>query len=154
MISVEHIKSLINSKLEESEFFLVDLTVSVGNKIKLEVDGPNGIPIAECVSFSRVIEHSLDREEEDFELEVSSPGLTKPFKVKEQYLKNVGRVVKVKTLEKGNFIGELLEANAQGIVLEVSEKEKVEGKRKKIEIVKKIAFNYSELKETKVSLEF
>ncbi|MCB0480153.1 MAG: ribosome assembly cofactor RimP [Flavobacteriales bacterium] len=154
MITVEHVKSLIDSKLNGSDFFLVDLVILPGNKIRVSIDGMNGFPIEACVSFSRAIEHNLDREVEDFELEVSSPGLTKPFKVKEQYLKNIGRNIKVKTLEKGNFAGELREANDDGILLVYSEKEKVEGQKKKVEVEKKIAFNYSDLKEVKLSIEF
>ncbi len=99
MITKEQILNLIEDKLNERGLFLVDLEIAPGNQIHLEIDGPNGVTIKDCVDFSRQVEHNLDREAEDFELNVSSPGLDKPFRVFQQYQKNVGREVKVITNE-------------------------------------------------------
>lgn len=132
MISKENILSLIEEKLSESQYFLVSLDVSSGNKIKLIIDSMKGITIEECVQFSRLIEHNLDREEEDFELEVTSPGLTTPLKVKEQYIKNIDRELDV--FVEGNdkkITGKLLEVKENYILLYEVKRMKVEGHKKK-----------------------
>ena len=98
MIEKANIEHMVKEKLDES-MFLVDITVSDRNVIHVFVDSYNGLTIDQCVAISRHIEHSLDRDEEDFELQVSSPGLTESFKVKEQYKKYEGREIEVVTEE-------------------------------------------------------
>src|SRR5690554_3690461 len=94
MADKEKIVQLVNEKLAEG-MFLVDIQVSASNAIRVFIDSYDGIDIDHCVAISRHIEHNLDREEEDFELQVSSPGLSEPLKVKEQYIKNIGREMEV-----------------------------------------------------------
>ena len=86
MITEKVIRTLIDEKLGGSETYLVDLSVSSSNQIKIELDRMEGVSIDECVAMSRHIESALDRETEDFELQVSSPGLDQPFKVFQQYV--------------------------------------------------------------------
>ena len=97
MINKETVLSLINEKLDENpEFYLVDLKINTASRIYVEIDHKTDpISINDCIAFSRQVEHNLDREEEDFELEVTSPGLSLPFKVHQQYVKNEGKDVKV-----------------------------------------------------------
>lgn len=154
MISKARIEELIREKLEDTDFFVVDLTISPNNKISVELDGKEGFPISECINFSRQIEHNLDREEEDFALEVSSPGLSKPFKVFQQYTKNIGREVNVKTLEGLKHSGVLVLANEEMIQLKHTSMQKIEGKKKKEEIVELINVPFSNIKETKLELIF
>jgi ribosome maturation factor RimP len=85
MISKEQIMNIIQQKVEEENYFVVDVEVKTSNKIIVHLDGDQGVPIDFCVSVSRLIEHTLDRETEDFELEVSSPGIGQPFKVHRQF---------------------------------------------------------------------
>ena len=99
MITKEIIESLIEEKLVDTDFFVVSIDISTANKISVEIDGDNGFPISECINFSRQIEGNLDREVEDFSLEVSSPGLNKPFLLTRQYLKNLNKLVEVKLIE-------------------------------------------------------
>ena len=99
MITKEKIESLIEEKLVGTDFFVVSIDISTANKISVEMDGDNGFPISECINFSRQIEKSFDREVEDFSLEVSSPGLNKPFRLTRQYLKNLNKPVVVKINE-------------------------------------------------------
>ena len=107
------------------------------------------------MSVSRNIEHNLDREEEDFALEVSSAGIDQPFRVLKQYLKNIGKEVKVQTFEHGQkFEGRLLLANEEGVTIEVKEKKRLEGKKKKVWVTEEIKLNYSEIKETKLIITF
>ncbi|MFM7023480.1 MAG: ribosome assembly cofactor RimP [Flavobacteriales bacterium] len=137
MISEELIRQLVNEKIEGTNYFLVEAKVNAGNKISVLVDGKEGIPISDIVGVSRKIEGSLDREKEDFELMVSSPGLDQPFKVLPQYLKYIGKKVEVKTGDGKKIQGVLISAEEEGIVLETSEKVKLEGKKKKVLEVKK-----------------
>src|SRR5690606_8963013 len=119
--------------------FIVDLRISDTNVISLEIDSETGgVSIDDCVRVSRNIEHNLDREEQDFELSVSSAGLDKPLRVLKQYPKNIGRELKVKTVSGDKVEGVLTEADAEGIVLQTSRKERIEGKKKKELIVEDI----------------
>lgn len=135
--------------------FIVDLRISDTNVISLEIDSETGsVSIDDCVRVSRNIEHNLDREEQDFELSVSSAGLDKPLRVLKQYPKNIGRELKVKTVSGDKVEGVLTEADAEGIVLQTSRKERIEGKKKKELIVEDIPLKYADIKEAKVVISF
>jgi ribosome maturation factor RimP len=83
--------------LENPSLFLVDLSISEGYKITVTLDGDNGVTLQDCIDVSRIIENNLDREEQDFSLEVASAGVSTPLKLVRQYKKNIGRTLKVKT---------------------------------------------------------
>ncbi len=133
---------------------MVDLEIAPGNQIHLEIDGPNGVTIKDCVDFSRQVEHNLDREAEDFELNVSSPGLDKPFRVFQQYQKNVGREVKVITNEDKTIKGELVKVEDDKIMVEYSFKQKIEGKKKKETITEQEIIPFNNIKETRIIISF
>lgn len=153
MTDKEKIVGLIREKLEEG-MFLVDVSVNSANVIHVEVDSFTGLTIDQCVAISRHIEGNLDRETEDFELQVSSPGADQPFKVKEQYRKNQGREVEV-TLTSGVVLkGLLFDSDEEGMILETSAKMKVEGKNKKELVTERKAIPYSEIKKTRVIISF
>ncbi|MFD0932605.1 ribosome assembly cofactor RimP [Psychroflexus salinarum] len=96
----EQIMALVKEGLQEDEsLFLIDLQISGGNNIKVIIDGDRDLSISDCVNISRAIEHNLDREIEDFSLEVASCGATEPLKYPRQYQKNVGRKLSVTTGE-------------------------------------------------------
>lgn len=154
MITKEQVQSLIKDKLEENNCFVVDLKIGEGNAISLEVDSMKGITVQECISFSRTVEQNLDREVEDFALQVSSPGLDKPFRVKEQYQKNIGRNVKVVPIVGTVVKGELKDVNEEDIVVEYSYKERIEGRKKKETIIKQEKINFNNIKETTVIISF
>ena len=154
MITVEQVKGLIEGKLVEKDCFVVELEIASGNQINLEVDGMKGFSIQDCIEFSRAVENNLDREVEDFDLHVSSPGLDKPLRVIQQYQKNVGRDVKV-VLKEGNVLkGELKKVDEVGIVVEYSYKERIEGKKKKQTIVKEEEIQFENIKETTLIISF
>lgn len=154
MITVEQIQKLAEEKLSGTSNFIVDISVKPGNKITILLDNDNGISIDECVSMSRHIEFSLDREAEDFELNVMSPGLTEPFKILRQYQKYLNKQVEVVTKEQQKLTGKLLSVNNDGIVLETKATEKVEGKKSKQLIVNNIPLTFNQIKETKVVIVF
>ncbi len=153
MIDKETIENLVEEVLEE-KMFMVEVSVSKANFINIFVDSYEGLTIEQCIKISRHVEHTLDRDVEDFELQVSSPGLTESFKVKEQYIKNTGREIEVITNSGGKLKGILKEAREKEIVLESSVREKVEGHKKKQLIVKEHIISYDEIKTAKVVISF
>jgi|TARA_B100000497_G_C7636450_1_gene382571 ribosome maturation factor RimP len=154
LITKEKIESLIEEKLVGTDFFVVSIDISTANKISVEMDGDNGFPISECINFSRQIEKSFDREVEDFSLEVSSPGLNKPFRLTRQYLKNLNKPVVVKINEGDKVKGVLTFADDNKISVQTSRKERLEKKKKKVEIVEDVEILREDILETKLVIEF
>lgn len=154
MITVEKIQQLVEEKISGTPNFIVDISVKPGNKITVLMDSDKGIVIADCVQVSRHIESNLNRDVEDFSLEVSSPGLDYPLKKVRQYKKNIGRQVSSTTKEGEKVTGKLIDADENGIVIETKSKERIEGKKSKQLIINNINLTYNQLKETKVVLSF
>jgi ribosome maturation factor RimP len=156
MIDKQHIAQILDSYLEAHPgLFLVDLSVGASGKIVVSVDTPEGVTIDECVALSRFIEQSLDRETEDFELEVSSPGLTEPFKVEAQYHKHLGQQITLVLVSGTKLAGALVSVlPGEGIMLEYKQKVKEAGMKKAVvqSVQQKILFN--EIKTTKVLITF
>ena len=122
----------INDEIVARGFFIVDISVSKDNDIVITIESEEGIvELDHCVEISRYFETRFDRETEDYSLTVSSAGLDQPFKVLKQYQKAVG--TKVEVLLKGGkkMVATLVQADQEGIVLKYSQKEAVEGKKKK-----------------------
>jgi ribosome maturation factor RimP len=148
---VEHY--VLEALSEDSSLFLIDLEILQDNKIAIVIDGDNGVPLNECIRVSRAVEGNLDREEEDFSLEVSSPDITKPLKVKRQYAKNKGRTLKVKTQEE-SFEGKLEEVSDEGILLTWKTREPKPLGKGKVTVEKKENITYNNIVEAKVKLIF
>ena len=131
---VEKIKELGNAHLKDPSHFVVDVILSKHKPYKVTVilDGDNGITIDNCSLLSRAISEDLDNIDlirDNYTLEVGTPGLDQPLKLKRQYAKNVGRELKVHRKDKTIVIGRLKEANNDKIVLEMEVKE---GKKKEL----------------------
>ena len=153
MIEKARIQKLVEEKLDEN-MFLVEISVSERNVIHVFVDSFAGLTIDQCVAISRHVEHSLDRDEEDFELQVSSPGLTENFKVIAQYKKCQGKKIEVITKESSKLEGVILDATDESFVLETSVKEKLEGQKKKQLVVKKYLLKYDDIESAKAVISF
>jgi ribosome maturation factor RimP len=149
MIAKDKIRKLVEEQIEGTGLFIVDIKVSSANKITILVDTFKGITIDECITVSRYVEKNLDRDKEDFELMVSSPGLEMPFNVIEQYLKNEGK--KIAVVDDGGikYQGILKNVTAGGFELEVDHK--IKGEKATI---KEISFNYGQVKSAKTLIEF
>ncbi len=147
MTDKEYIKGLVEEFMKGTELFIVAVKVSSANRISVLADKTNGITIDECAAIHRHIESHLDRDKEDFELQVSSPGLDLPFGVIEQYYKNEGKKVEVIDNEGSKFTGKLKNVTAGGFELETELKSK--GKSKTIS---DISFNFDQVKTTRVIL--
>ena len=151
MITKEKIQNLVDEVLSD-DMFIVDIIVGSGNSISVTVDSDSGISIGKCVEISRHVEHSLDRETEDFSLEVSSPGLSQPIKILRQYLKNIGQRIEVETKTGEKQEGILKSASPEGFELEVAVKEKVDGSR--ILVTKSLNYSFEQIKTVKLVISF
>lgn len=154
MITQEQIENLIKPKIDEEGLFQVEVTVSSSNKISVFIDGDKGVTIDQCMALSRFIEQNLNRDEEDFELDVSSAGLDLPLKVQRQYIKNIGRSVAIILKNGQKLTGKLVNANDDGINLEVEKNVFLEGKKRKQRITEILPLMYSEIKSTKIVVSF
>ncbi|HRG00059.1 MAG TPA: ribosome assembly cofactor RimP [Bacteroidia bacterium] len=154
MIKKQTIVDLINEHFAGTDKFLVDVKVLAGNKIEVYIDAPQHIAIADCVALSRHIEGNLDREKEDFELQVSSPGATESFKVLHQYKKYIGTKVKVVTKEGVKHEGILKSADENEFVIEETRREKKPVGKGNHTVVENITLTYNQIKETKSVLPF
>ena len=154
MIDKHVVAALAEEKLKESASYLVDVQVKPGNLIVVEIDNNEGIDIEECILISKHIEANLDREAEDFELEVGSAGITAPFKVTRQYQKNIGNEVEVLSRNGIKQYGILKSADDAGFVITVTKKVKPEGAKRKIEVEEDHAYGYDEVKYVKYVLDF
>jgi ribosome maturation factor RimP len=147
MIEKQTIQAIVEEFIKGTGLFLVGVKVSGANRITILADKNEGITIDECAGIHRQIENSLDREKEDFELQVSSPGLDLPFAVIEQYFKNDGKKVEVIDNEGVRYSGQLKNITKGGFELETELK--VKGKTKEL---KDISFNFEQIKSTRVIL--
>ncbi len=148
----EVVSNLLHEALEENKsLFLIDFSISANNHIKVIVDGDSGITLKECIRISRHIEHNLDREEEDFSLEVTSPDITDPLVNKRQYKKNTGRIMKIKT-DTEAYEGTLVDSDEEKITLQWKAREPKPVGKGKITVEKEAVIPYGDIKEAKVKV--
>lgn len=148
------VTKLVNEAIEENNaLFLIDLKFSGDNGILVIVDGDDGVPLNECIRISRHVEHNLDREEEDFSLEVTTPNITDPLVNVRQYNKNIDRTLKVRT-ETEKFEGKLIEVNENNITLHWKAREPKPIGKGKITVEKQQTIPLSEIKQAKVKIVF
>ncbi|PQJ77046.1 ribosome assembly cofactor RimP [Polaribacter glomeratus] len=150
----KQIKDLIDEALALNEsLYLVDVSISTNNKIQIVVDGDNGVALSECIRISRAVDNSLDRETEDFSLEVSTPDIVHPLKLKRQYIKNINRILKVKT-DDDEIEGTLQEADDDKIVLTWKAREAKPLGKGKVTVQKTVTIEYKDIKEARVKILF
>lgn len=155
MIAKEQIIQLVEGYLEEQQnLFLVEVKTTPDNKIKVFLDSQTSLAIADCVALSRWLESQLDRETEDFELQVSSAGIGSPFKVAQQYEKAVGKQVELALKDGRKLHGILVSFTEELIKIQLTKKVVVEGKKKKqlVEEIEEISRN--EINTTKEIITF
>ena len=154
MIDKQLLTQTVEEAIANTDAFLVDVRISPSNEIVVEIDSPTGVDIDTCAGITRKIESVFDRDVEDYELEVGSAGLTAPFKVRGQYLKNIGNEVEVLAADGRKYRGLLREAGPETFTVVCEEKRKPEGaKRPVVEKVERI-FAYGDVKYTKYLLQF
>ena len=154
MIAKSKVTEIVNQWLEDKEYFLVEVSVSADNCVSVEIDHADGVWIEDCVQLSKHIEANLDREVEDYELEVGSAGIGQPFKVLQQYINHVGKEVEVLACDGKKYRGVLARAEEEGFAVTVQVKEKPEGAKRPVLVDKEYAWKYSEIKYTKYLINF
>ena len=154
MIAKSKVTEIVNQWLEGKDYFLVEVSVSADNCVSVEIDHADGVWIEDCVQLSRHIEANLNRDEEDYELEVGSAGIGQPFKVLQQYINHIDKEVEVLALDGKKYRGVLTNANEEGIVVTVPVKEKPVGAKRPILVNKEFAWKYNEIKYTKYLINF
>ncbi len=153
MVELNKIESFVNEVIDDNTF-IVDIKISTSNKINILIDSITGTTIKDCITVSRNIENNLDREVEDFELEVSTPGLSEAFKVPQQYKKNIGRQVETQLKDGHKIKGEL--KSFDGNIIELIEEKmiKPEGKKRKQKVEVNHTINLDDTISTKVVISF
>jgi len=154
MISKDTVYQIVEQYIADKDYYLVDVKVTPDNRISVEIDSFDGVTIEFCMEVNKHIESQLDREVEDYELEVSSAGLTEPFKVLKQYEKNLGNEVEVLMNTGKKISGLLVEVNETEFVLEIEKTEKPEGAKRKITVTENLTFRYEDIKTTKYIIRF
>lgn len=150
----DKVVALVEAALQERpDLFLIDLTVGNDSKINLTIDGDNGVTLQDCIDMSRAVEHNLDREEEDFSLEVASAGATSPLKQPRQFKKNIGRTLSVRTATE-EIEAELTDATDEVAVLEWTAREPKKIGKGKETVEKKAEIAYGDIKQAVVVIKF
>jgi ribosome maturation factor RimP len=149
------VNTLLDEALEEREdLFLISFDVLPDNTIKIIIDGDNGVLVQDCIFISRAIEHNLDREEQDFSLEVLSAGATEPLVNTRQYMKNIGRTLSVKTNDNETIEGALTQVDEDKILLEWKTREPKPVGKGKVTVKKEAEIAYSAISKAQVVIKF
>lgn len=154
MIEKRTICQIVEEWLEGKDYFLVEVNVSPDDKIVVEIDHAEGVWIEDCVELSRYIESKLNREEEDYELEVGSAGIGQPFKVLQQYYIHIGQEVEVLAKDGRKLVGVLKDADEEKFILTVQKKVKPEGTKRPKLVDEDEVFTYEQIKYTKYLISF
>ena len=117
MITTEQIEHIVNEQIAGTDIFIVDINIRTGNNIIVRIDHPDGITIDTCVVISKSIDSQLDREQEDYSLEVTSSGVGQPFKVKKQYEKNIGKKIDMVLKDGQKLIANIVAVQEDGIIV-------------------------------------
>ena len=154
MIEEKKIYEIVEECIADTPYFLVGVEVSADNVISVEIDSEESVSLDYCIELSKKIESMLDRDQEDFELNVGSAGLTSPFKVLRQYKKYEGQEVEVQVKNGPKYVGVLLNVTENDFGVETTRKEKKEGEKKKVDVTEVVTIAYDQVAEAKYSLKF
>ncbi len=154
MIDKKELTAVINKALEDSKMFLVDITVSGDNVIDVQLDSMESITIDDCIAVNNAVHEAFDQDVEDYELTVGSYSLTEPFKVLQQYEKNLGGEVEVLTTAGSKLKGTLTSASNEEFTITVPTKTKIDGKKRPEIVDVEHTFKYDEVKYTKNIIQF
>lgn len=154
MIDKQQLTQTVEQAIEGTSIFIVDIKINPGNAIVVEIDSPESIDIDTCAKITRQIEATFDRDVEDYELEVGSAGLTAPFKVKGQYLKNIGNEVEVLTSDGRKLQGVLTAVGDNDFTIEVAKKVKGPGAKRPTLVMEPTTIEMSNTKSVKYLINF
>lgn len=154
MIEKTTVCQVVDEWLQGKDYFLVDVTVTPDDRIVVEIDHKDGVWIEDCVELSRYIESRLDRDTEDYELEVGSAGIGQPFKVLQQYINHVGSEVEVLTRDGRKLQGVLKNAVEDNFTVTIQKKVKPEGAKRPHMESEDITLGYDDINYTKYLISF
>ena len=154
MIDKNVVKNLVEEWLQDKEYFLVSIEISPDDRIVVEIDHADGVWIEDCVALSKYIEDHLNRDEEDYELEVGSAGLGQPFKVPQQYINFIGKEVEVLDADGKKVKGILKAVEGNDFTVGVEEKVKIEGKKRPVTQEVDHVYQMDNVKYTKYIISF
>ena len=154
MIDKQTVQGLVEKWLNDKDYFLTDLTISDDDRIVVEIDHKEGVWIDDCAELSKFIEANLDRDVEDYELEVGSAGIGQPFKVRQQYVNNIGNEVEILLSDGSKLKGVLKDADDDGFTAVVKKKVKPEGAKRPKMVDEDVRLAYGEAKEVKAVIKF
>ena len=148
------VENLLQNALDErQDLFLIDLSITNDNAIKIVIDGDNGVTVDDCVFVSRAVEHNIDREDIDFALEVTSAGATSPLQHNRQFIKNIGRNLEVKTSD-DVIKGSLVEATENEITVQWKTREHKPVGKGKVTVQKEVKIPLNSIVEAKIMIKF
>jgi len=151
----EKVTQLLNEALKEyTHLFLIDMEIASDNKIAVIIDGDQGVKVEDCIAISRAIEHNLDREEEDFSLDVLSAGVSRPLSLPRQYKKNLGRNLQAKTTQGQTIEGKITQTTDTQVTLEWKAREPKPVGKGKVTVQKQAVLPYTDIVEAKVMVTF
>lgn len=154
MITKEKILQLAETHLGEGKIYVTGIRIGADNHISLFIDGDEGVTIQDCVGLSRAIEGNLDREREDFALDVSSHGATAPLVMPRQYKRHVGRDFEIRLLDGRKAEGTLTEVGDDRIILQFQTRENKPVGKGKITVIREESINFDQIKESKIKLKY
>lgn len=151
----EKVQQLVQEALDENPaLFLINLDIQGANEIKVTIDGDLGVTVQDCIAVSRKVEHNLDREEEDFSIEVMSVGATTPLELPRQYKKNIGRTLEVKTIQGETIEGRLETSTEEGVTLAWKAREPKPVGKGKVTVQKTATLPFEDIVKAKVVIKF
>ena len=154
MIDKKVVVTAVEEWLKDNDYFVVDVMFAEGDKIVVEIDHADGVWIEDCAELSRFLQEKLGEELGEYELEVGSAGIGQPFKVQQQYVNYIGEEVEVLDLEGKKITGLLKSVDGENFVVTVTEKQKLEGKKRPVMVEVDKTFNMKQVKYTKYLLNF
>ena len=146
MVDKNLIIKAVNDAIEGSDIFIVKVKVTPDNRVTVELDSQKGLDIDTCAAVTRAIESAVDRDVEDYELEVGSAGLTAPFKVPAQYVKNIGNDIEVLTRDGKKLTGKLAAVDGTDFTLEVTRKVKEPGAKRPVMVTEPVTISMDNVK--------
>lgn len=154
MIDKTEVRAAVEQAIQGTDIFIVDIEISKSNTIVVELDSPGSLDIDTCAAVSRAVENDLDRDKEDFELEVGSAGLTAPFKVRGQYLKNIGNEVEVLTRDGRKLHAVLTAVGDEDFTIERAVKVKEPGAKRPVTVMEQETLAFADAKSVKYVINF
>ena len=154
MIDKAKLTEFVENALADTDCFLTDLKVSADNDIVVKIDSDGSIDIDFCSALSRRIEEAFPRDDEDYTLEVGSAGLTAPFKVRRQWLKNIGNDIELLTVDGKKLYGKLISVADDAAVVETEQKVKREGMKRPVVERLQMEIPFSDVRRASYDLKF